>query len=332
MLVARVRLLEVIQRGTAFLEERGVESPRLQVEWILAHHLRVPRLQLYLQFERDLDGAPLDAVRESIRRGGRREPLQHILGTAVFCGLEFAVGTDVLVPRPETEVLAEFAVRWLQARAAAAGASVSVLDWGTGSGCLAVVLAKRVPAARVVAVDRSSAALARAVGNARRLEVEERVRWVEGNGCLALGPDETFDLIVSNPPYIPSAEIATLAPEVRDFDPRQALDGGADGLDFYRRLAEELPVRLRPGGCAMLEFGDDQAGAIRSLWTAAGWIVDAVERDYSGRDRFLVARRSACPIGVAAGAGSGAGVGTSSSEAVGTVAIRAEAEPGFGDG
>jgi release factor glutamine methyltransferase len=297
VLVARVRLLEVIQRSTSFLQERGVESPRLQVEWILAHHLRVPRLQLYLQFERELDAAVLDAVREAVRRRGRREPLQHVLGSAPFCGLDFAVATDVLVPRPETELLAEYGWSWLQTKAAAGPATepVAALDWGTGSGCLAVVLALRVPAARIVAVDISPAALERARSNARRHGVDARISWFESDGCRALDAAETFDLVVANPPYVMAAEIATLAPEVRDYDPRLALDGGPDGLDFYRRLAEELIPRLRPDGRAMLEFGDGQAPAVARFFADAGWIVDEVRRDYSGRDRFLVARRGPPP-------------------------------------
>lgn len=297
MLVARVRLLEVIQRSTTFLRERGVESPRLQVEWILAHHLRVPRLQLYLQFERVLETPLLDAVRDAVRRRGRREPLQHVLGSAPFCGLEFAVGTDVLVPRPETELLAECGWSWLQTRAAAGSATepVAALDWGTGSGCLAIVLALRVPSARVMAIDLSPTALERARSNARRHGLEDRIGWVESDGCRALAPGETFDLVVANPPYVTAAEIPTLAPEVRDYDPRLALDGGQDGLDFYRRLAEELIPRLRPDGRAMLEFGDGQAPAVAGFFTDAGWIVDEVRRDYSGRDRFLVARRGTPP-------------------------------------
>ena len=292
MLVARVRLLEIIQRSTAFLEERGVESPRLQVEWILAHHLRIPRLQLYLQFERILEGSPLDAVRESVRRRGRREPLQHILGTAPFCGLDFEVGPEVLVPRPETELLAERAWTWLQQRSATHPESFDVLDWGTGSGCLALTLARRFPTARVVGIDISPTALARARANAQRLALGDRVEWVASDGCQELDPARRFDLVVANPPYIPSPEIGTLTPEVRDHDPRLALDGGADGLDFYRRLAEELAPRLAPGGAAMLEFGDDQAAAITALLRGAGWIVDEVQRDYSGRERFLVTRRT----------------------------------------
>lgn len=292
MLVARVRLLEIIQRSTAFLEERGVESPRLQVEWILAHHLRIPRLQLYLQFERLLEGPALDAVRDAVRRRGRREPLQHILGSAPFCGFDLAVGPEVLVPRPETELLAERAWTWLERRATTQPAPPEVLDWGTGSGCLALALARRLSTARLVAVDISPPALERARANAERLGLGQRVEWIASDGCRALDPARRFDLVVSNPPYIPTAEIATLAPEVRDHDPRLALDGGADGLDFYRRLAEELAPRLAPGGAAMLEFGDDQAAAISALLEGAGWIVDEVQRDYSGRERFLVTRRT----------------------------------------
>lgn len=287
-----MRLLEVIRRSAEYLGERGVESPRLQVEWILAEVLGIPRLQLYLQFERELDGPPLDRVRESVRRRGRREPLQHVLGSAVFCGLALEVGPVALVPRPETEPLAERAWEWLRERAAAGhprSAPVRVLDWGTGTGCLAVALAVKVPGVECVAVDVSREAAELARRNVERHGVGDRVRVVHGDGCHALPEGERFDLIVSNPPYIPAADIAGLAPEVRDHDPHLALDGGPDGLDFYRRLAGELPGRLCPDGAVLLEFGDGQAAALGSILSGAGWIVREWHRDYSGRERFLMA-------------------------------------------
>ncbi len=287
-----MRLLEVLRKSAAYLEERGVESPRLQVEWMLAQALRVPRLQLYLQFERLLSEAELEFMRAAVRRRGRREPLQHILGTAAFCGLELEVGPAALVPRPETELLGERARIWLEQRAGEARAlPVTALDWGTGTGCLALHLAASVPGADVVAVDRSPEALALAGRNAARHGLTGRVRWLESDGCSALPPESTFDLVVSNPPYIATRDIDGLAPEVRDHDPRLALDGGEDGLRFQRQLAVELRGRLRAGGRVMVEFGDDQGPAVAAVFSGEGWIVEAIECDYSGRQRFLVAHR-----------------------------------------
>jgi release factor glutamine methyltransferase len=191
------------------------------------------------------------------------------------------------------------------------------LDFGTGTGCIAIALAVKCPSAKVVATDVSPDALALAKQNAGRNNVAERIEFLQGDGFAALhneseggaprrpdSPKEEwgsrssplrkmeFDLIISNPPYIPSAEIATLQPEVRDFDPRAALDGGADGLDFYRKLAMESKPFLKPGGKIMLEFGDGQADAIRKIFEAEKWIVEAVREDYSQRERFLIAKSS----------------------------------------
>lgn len=320
-------VLEVIQRSTEFLAKKGVDSPRLQVELLLAHVLGMPRLKLYLNFERALTDSELEQARALVKRRGRREPLQHILGSACFCGLDIAVSSDVLVPRPETELLAERAWTCLLAshepavRSAdipvrppqppsgqecprsmfMAGEQVqteqglphasppTVLDFGTGSGCLAIAIAVNAPAAAVHAVDISAAALRVAGDNAARHGVAQRIHFHEGDGFAALPEGLKFDLLVANPPYIPSAEIDTLEPEVRDHDPRGALDGGPDGLDLYRRLAAEAGPRLRPGGRLMLEFGDGQAEALCSLFAAHGWRVEGVERDYTGRQRFFIA-------------------------------------------
>ncbi|MBI3414548.1 MAG: peptide chain release factor N(5)-glutamine methyltransferase [Verrucomicrobia bacterium] len=283
-------VLETIQRSAEFLAKKGVDSPRLQVESLLAHVLRLPRLNLYLNFERELTSAELEIVRGFVKRRGAREPLQHIVGSTSFCGFEIAVDPNVLIPRPETELLAERAWSFLNFLSTGRNQPtepLAALDFGTGSGCLAVALALKCACARIVALDISFAALAVARANAKRLHAT--VEFLESDGFDALPSGELFDLIVANPPYIPSAEIAVLDPEVCKFDPRLALDGGADGLDFYRRLAREAAGFLKPTGRLMLELGDEQAASASDLLDAHNWVVEAVERDYAGRERILVA-------------------------------------------
>ncbi len=279
--------MEVIQRSTEFLARNGVESPRLQIELLLAHVLHMPRLNLYLNFDRELTEPELTTLREWVRRRGQREPLQHILGVASFCGFEFAVNRQVLVPRPETELLAERAWQFLLAGDAPA---TTLLDFGTGSGCLAIVLALKCTTARVYAVDSSSAALEVARQNAARHGVSERIQFYQSDGFAALPQGLRFGLVVANPPYISTAEIQTLPPEVRDYDPRAAWDGGKDGLEFYRRIAREAPGFMAPSGCLMAEFGDGQAEPLRQLFQDGKWVVEAVASDYSARPRILVAR------------------------------------------
>jgi release factor glutamine methyltransferase len=282
-----VTILEIIKRSTDFFAKKGVGSPRLQIELLLAHVLQMPRMKLYLNFERVLTETELEQVRGLVKRRGNREPLQHLTGSANFHGLEFTVSRDVLVPRPETELLAECAWRFLQGLSSAPVA----LDFGTGSGCLPVTVAKKCPATTWHALDISPAALQVARANAERHQVTPRITFHQGDGFAALTAGLAFDLIVSNPPYIASAEIETLDPEVRDHDPRTALDGGADGLDFYRRLAREGAAWLKGGGKLMLEFGDDQGGAIRDLLTAHAWTLEKLLPDLSGRDRVCIASR-----------------------------------------
>ncbi|HTY86354.1 MAG TPA: peptide chain release factor N(5)-glutamine methyltransferase [Candidatus Acidoferrum sp.] len=312
-------VLEAIQKSTEFLAKKGVDSPRLQTELLLAQLLKLPRMMLYLNFERVLTTAETDALRELVRRRGQREPLQHLTGSTSFCGFEIAVSRHALVPRPETELLAEAGWEFLCGRAdlpvgqdAQQRVPTNALDFGTGTGCIAIALAAKCPAAKIVATDISPEALALARENAARNNVIDRVEFVQGDGFAALhsegrvprapntkvenedsqsSPLRMFDLIISNPPYVRSAEIATLQPEVRDFDPRVALDGGADGLDFYRRLAAEAKPFLKTDGKIMLEFGDGQAEAIRKIFETEKWIVEAVKEDYSHRQRILIARK-----------------------------------------
>ncbi len=289
-------VLETIQRSTEFLAKKGVDSPRLHAELLLAHVLKLPRMRLYLDFERALNPSEVEAIREMIRRRGRREPLQHIVGSTSFCGLEMLVNGHVLVPRPETELLAELGWGFLNALAARGsetgperGRAPAALDYGTGSGCLAVALAVKCPEAQVHAVDISAEGLEIARRNAAAHSVVDRIHFWQGDGLAALPSETRFDLIASNPPYIPSAEIAGLAPEVRDFDPRQALDGGPDGLDHYRGLAAQAGTFLRPGGKVMLEFGDGQSDSIRRLLEDQKWAIDQIVEDYTHRPRMLVA-------------------------------------------
>jgi release factor glutamine methyltransferase len=302
-----VTVLEAIQKSADFLGKKGVESPRLHAELLLAHQLQLPRMKLYLNFDRGLTPAETDGLRELIKRRAAREPLQHITGSTSFCGHEIAVNRHALVPRPETELLAELGGKFLAERrppvrregeslspAGPAAGAPTALDFGTGTGCIAIALAVGCPDARITALDVSPEALVLARQNAAQNKVAERIEFLTGDGFAALknagAPERPFDLIISNPPYIASAEIATLEPEVRDFDPRAALDGGADGLDFYRRLAAEAKPWLKPDGKIMLEFGDGQAGAIQQIFAAEKWIVEAVQEDYSHRARILVAK------------------------------------------
>ncbi len=279
-------VLEAIQRSTDFLTKKGVESPRLQVELLLSHVLKMARMKLYLNFERVLTQVETDELREMVVRRGNREPLQHIVGSTCFCGLDIAVNRHVLIPRPETEILAERAWTFL----GTLPQPTTALDLCTGSGCLAIAIVKHSPTTQLIATDISNEALNCARANAAKHEVTNQLTFVQGDFFAAVPSESSFDLIVSNPPYIASAEIDTLEPEVRDFDPRLALDGGSDGLDFYRRLAIEGKKFLKPTGQLMIEFGEGQAAAIREILEAQNWIVETVVRDYSQRERILIGR------------------------------------------
>ncbi len=281
---------EVIQRSTEFLQRHGVDSPRLQAELLLAYLLKLPRLQLYLNHDRVLAEPELTALRSLVQRRSKREPLQHLVGSTSFVGLEISVNRDALIPRPETETLAELATAALRKTTSP---TPSALDFGTGTGCLAIALATHCKTVQVHALDISEAALALARANAQWHALTERISFHHGNGFAALAAGLSFDLLVSNPPYIPTAELATLQAEVRDFDPRTALDGGTDGLDFYRLLAHEAPAWLKAGGALFAEFGDGQETALEGLFSGSGWRGVAVHRDLTGRPRVLEAWLSA---------------------------------------
>jgi release factor glutamine methyltransferase len=282
-----VTVLEVIQRSTEFLAQRGVDSPRLQIELILAHVLKMPRLKLYLNFQRELTDTELATSREFVKRRGAREPLQYILGSWPFCGLEFICSPVALIPRPETELLVERATQFLSTLNAQPS---TFLDIGTGTGCIAIAIANKMAGARAVAVDVSNEALALAKENAARNQVGEKIEFRAGSALSALKPGDQFDLIVSNPPYIPSEEISSLQPEVREHEPRLALDGGADGLDVFRQIAREVKRFLKAHGKFIGEFSDGQAPALKTLFESEKWVVDEIVPDYSARPRILIAR------------------------------------------
>jgi release factor glutamine methyltransferase len=301
-----VTVLEAIQKSTEFLGKKNVESPRLQTELLLAHLLKMPRMKLYLNFDRALTTAETDTLREFIKRRAAREPLQHIVGSTSFCGHEILVNKSVLVPRPETEMLAELGWNFLNSiwegcrvgdpnlgteTRHSSQDFLTVLDFCTGSGCIAIAIAAKCLNAKIVATDISAEALVLAKENAAKNKVAERIEFLQGDGFDVLRTETQFDLIISNPPYIASLEIETLDPEVRDFDPRLALDGGADGLFFYRMIAKSAATFLKADGKLMLEFGDGQADAIKKIFESEKWIVEGVKDDYSQRARILIARQ-----------------------------------------
>jgi release factor glutamine methyltransferase len=285
-----VTVLETIQKSADFFAKKSVDSPRLQAELLLAHALKMPRMKLYLNFNRELTPTETDLMRDLVKRRGQREPLQHITGSTSFCGLEIAVNKNVLVPRPETELLAEMGWEFLKG---ISGKPPAALDFGTGSGCIAIALAANCPAARILAVDASAEALAVARANVQVNGYSERISFLNINRIEAMleSPRESFDLVVSNPPYIPADEIATLQPEVRDYDPRMALDGGPEGLDYYRLLAKHAGALLLPSGKMMLEFGDGQAEQIGRIFSDEKWIVECIREDYNAHPRIIVVRR-----------------------------------------
>jgi release factor glutamine methyltransferase len=279
--------MEVVRLSTGYLQGHGSGSPRLDAELLAATALGVRRLDLYLQFDRPLDETQLTAIRELVRRRGDGEPVAYITGEREFYGRPFSVSAAVLIPRPETETLVELALKRIRA-VSQDGRAPSIADLGTGSGCVAVTLAAEIPAATVVATDLSEAALAVAAANAHRHDLASRVELVAGSWADPLRGRE-FDVVVSNPPYIPSAELAGLAGDVRDHEPALALDGGEDGLDAYRALLPSLAAILAPGGWAAVEIDIRAATSVSTLARDAlgSGLRILGHDDLSGRPRVL---------------------------------------------
>ena len=274
-------ILKVLNWTKGYLAEKGVENARLEAEWLLCAALGLDRVGVYVNFDRPLTEAELAACRGMVARRARREPLQYILGTQEFMGLDFEVSPSVLIPRPDTETLVEEAVRL-------GGDAKRILDIGVGSGCIAVTLAKMLPHAEVFGVEKSPEALAIARQNVKKHGVAVTLR--EGS-LFEPFTGEGFDLIVSNPPYIPTGVIAELQPEVRDHEPRGALDGGPDGLAFYRVIIPAAPDYLNTGGWLLVEVGDGQAEEVLARFGETGRFGELfTARDHGGIERVVGGR------------------------------------------
>ncbi len=270
-------------------ERRGIESARLEADLIVAHALSLKRIALFLDLDRPLVDAELGAVRALVERRRNHEPMAYLLGEREFFGRPFSVDRSVLIPRPDTETLVEQALEFLRTKAPAG----PVLDLCVGSGAVVVSLAAELPERTFVATDLSSDALAVARRNAARHGVEARVSLRQGDLFGALEPDARFACITVNPPYIGSDEMAQLAPDVRDHEPRMALDAGPDSLVFYRRLAREAGGRLLPGAMLLAEVGYTQAEAVMTLWRDAGFQDVRAHRDLGGVARVVTGRQAA---------------------------------------
>ncbi len=276
-----MRVLDVLQSTTAYFKKRGIEDSRLNAEHLLAHVLRLTRMELYLEFERTLNETELTPLRELVRRRGEGEPLQHLLGTVEFCGESFLCDKRALVPRPETEQLVELVESRIENRES------RIVDVGTGSGVIALSLAKKFPEAHVFAVDVSKDALALARENAIRLGLSGRVQLRKSH--LLENLDERFDVIVANLPYIATQDRHTLSREVLH-DPDVALFAGARGDELVHELIEQAPERLRPGGLLALEIGLGQSQGLLSVLAEKKYRDIDSKNDYSGVIRFLFAR------------------------------------------
>jgi release factor glutamine methyltransferase len=274
----------IVDAAARTLAQAQVENPRLDAELLIAEAAGLTRADLHAG-PLELDGETRRRFESLIRRRAGREPLAYIVGRKEFHSLEFEVGPAVLVPRPETETIVDVALKLI-----AQHANCRLLDIGTGCGAIALAVAFNAPGVRVVATDISTDALAIAHCNAVRLGLESRTRFIHADCWDTLDGGEPlgrFDIVVSNPPYVCDSEIARLEPEIRDFEPRVALDGGPDGLDFYHRIAAGLGDHLSDGGAVILEVGKGQAAAVATILEAAGFPGAVVSNDLSGTPRAV---------------------------------------------
>jgi len=280
---APLQLVDVLTKTEHYLRSRGIDAPRLEAELLLSAVLGLDRLRLYLQFDRPMRPEELDALRPLVARRGAREPFAWIVGSAGFHSIDLTVQPGVLVPRPDTETLVD-------ATLAVLGDvdPVYIADVGCGSGAVGLALAAVHPAARVYATDVSPIALATTRANVHTLNMKDRVAVLEGDLLTPIPAGRPIDWVVSNPPYIPTADIDALMPEVSRHEPRLALDGGADGLDVYRRLVPAARERAREG--LLVEVGQHQAGRVMDLFRRAGFTALAAHKDLAGIDRVVSGR------------------------------------------
>ncbi len=275
----------VLRWTSEHFASRGIDSPRLTAEVLLAHALGSTRLKLYLEFDRPLGAAELDRYRALVRDRASGVPTQHLVGGREFYGRWFGIDRRAFVPRPETELLVEACL------GALGDGPARALDLCAGSGCVGLSLAAERPALRVDAVELSEEACEVARANASALGLQDRYTLLQGDLFAPLPEGTRWQVVASNPPYVPTGEIAGLAVEVREHDPRLALDGGGDGLDVVRRIASGAADRLEPDGLLALEIGDGQGPAVRALLEGAGLSDVAIQKDPAGHGRIATARR-----------------------------------------
>ena len=287
MSINNLTIGSIITKTVPFFKERGLPNPRLEADLLLAGVLKLPRVKLYSEWDRPLEPAEVQQYREVIVKRVQGWPLAYLTGQKSFLSWEFQVTPAVLVPRPETELLVEAVVEAVKGRTGLTG-----VDVGAGSGIIAISLAKLLPGGNWYATDISTEALAVAEANAAGLGVEQQIKFLNGD---LLGPvmdsGVSFDIIVSNPPYIPSAEIKNLQPEVGK-EPLLALDGGADGLDLYRKLLPQARKMLKADGIIAVEHGYDQRNSLEDLFKESGFITES-KADLAGWDRMMIGRKSA---------------------------------------
>ncbi len=277
-------IVKILKWSEQYFAKHGIETPRLDAEVLLSHVLGVKRIHLYVHFDQPLDPAELSAYRAAVKRRAAREPVAYIVGEKEFMGLSFLITPAVLVPQPDTETLVGAVMDRL-----AGNPGERVADIGTGSGAIALSLLNFLPELSAAAVDISPEALLVAKNNADELGLGDRVEFLEGDLCAPLR-GQTFDAIVSNPPYIPRGDFDKLPPEVLA-EPRLALDGGGDGLDYYRQLVLEALPLVKPGGFLAVEVGRGQAPAVQTLAKGAGWGSLETVKDLAGIQRVVVMRR-----------------------------------------
>ncbi len=284
---------KVLEWTTAHLKKHGSATPRLDAEVLLAHARQCHRIQLYTHYDEELTEEVRASMRDLVQRRARQEPVAYLVGEREFFSLPFHVNADVLIPRPDSETLIVEAISCLKPTPADDTASVAsrawrIVDLCTGSGCLAITLARQLPTSQLIATDLSDKALAVARQNLARHSLADRVELRQGSLLQPLQNEPPFDLIISNPPYIPSSDIETLEEDVRRHEPRLALDGGADGMDLLRPLITEGPKHLLPGGWMLLEFTSEQAPALMNCAQAQpDWSLVQVVKDLSQLPRVL---------------------------------------------
>ena len=273
---------------TDFFRERGIESPRLDAEVLLSALLGRDRMYLYVHFDEPLEPEELARFRGYVKERAAHVPLAYVLGRREFMGLDFRVTRDTLIPRPDTEILVQCAVDFLRARLEAGATACTIADIGTGTGAIALSTLRYTEGTHADAVDISPAAAAVARENAEMLGLTERIDIHVGD-LLAPLAGRRYDMILSNPPYIPTADISGLMPEVRSYEPHLALDGGTDGLNIYRRLMADAPALLNEGGAIAVEVGIDEAAAVAALAMAHPRIVRTETlKDLGGIERVVV--------------------------------------------